>query len=255
VRDANAIISALAENPARSALLCDYDGSLAPIVERAEDAQPLPDAVEVLERLSGQLGLVGIVSGRPIEFLASHVPMADVVLVGLYGMQLRVDGETRVDPRVEPHLPSIALAEHELRAQFPTELVERKSGVAITLHWRPQPELASAMVAAADDVAARHGLGQLRTRMAVELRPPIAIDKGEVVRELVEGFDVALFAGDDTGDLPAFDALADAGLQQAIRIGVRSDEMPPDLVDHVDAFVDGPRGLVDLLTRVSEQVV
>ena len=44
--------------------------------------------------------------------------------------------------------------------------------------------------------------------MAVELRPPVAIDKGDAVRALVEGFDVGAFAGDDTGDLPAFAALA-----------------------------------------------
>jgi trehalose 6-phosphate phosphatase len=252
--DESATISALAEQPDRTVLLVDFDGSLAPIVEQADDARPLPESVDALADLTAKLGRVGVVSGRPIEFLETHVAIPGLLLVGLYGMQRKLDGHVETDARVEPFLASIALATRELRDRFPHELVEPKSGIAITLHWRPQPDLADSMLAAADEVAARHGLGQLRTRMAIELRPPIEIDKGNAVRELVGGFEVGAFAGDDYGDLPAFAALGDSSLRSAIRIGVLSDEAPPELREAVDIVVNGPRGLAALLTRLGEEI-
>ncbi len=256
--DADATIALLTADPARTAILVDFDGSLAPIVERADDARPLPEAITVLDRLAGRIGRVGVVSGRPVEFLARHVPVAGATLTGLYGMEHVVNGVREVDPRVTPYLDAIAAATDELRARVRTDLVEPKSGVAVTLHWRPAPELADECAAAAREVADRHGLGLLATRMAIEVRPPIPIDKGAAVHALVDGFAVAAFAGDDTGDLPAFAALAgavrDGRLQHAVRVGVHSPEAPPDLVTAVDILVDGPAGLVALLTRVADQL-
>jgi trehalose 6-phosphate phosphatase len=94
--------------------------------------------------------------------------------------------------------------------------------------------------------------------MAIELRPPIDVDKSFAVRGLIEGFDVAAFAGDDYGDLPAFAELAravdDGRLRRAVRIGVNSVEAPPELADSVDLLVEGPAGLVALLARVADEI-
>jgi trehalose 6-phosphate phosphatase len=258
VLDADATIALLTADPARTALLVDFDGSLAPIVERADDARPLPAAVTQLERLAVRLGRVGVVSGRPVDYLARQIPVANVILTGLYGMEHVVNGAREVDPRVTPYLDAIAAAADELRARVRPDLVELKSGVAVTLHWRPAPELADECVRAAREVADRYRLALLPTRMAIEVRPPVEIDKGDAVRRLVEGFSVGAFAGDDTGDLPAFAALAravhDGRLEHAVRIGVHSPEAPPELVNAVDILVDGPAGLVALLARVADHI-
>jgi trehalose 6-phosphate phosphatase len=63
----------------------------------------------------------------------------------------------------------------------------------------------------------------------------------------------ALFAGDDVADLDAFralDGLADKGLL-AIKVAVRGEETPGDLVDAADVVVDGPEGLVELLGQLA----
>ena len=90
--DADATVAALTERPGATALLVDFDGSLAPIVDRAGDARPLPDAVPLLARLATGLGRVAIVSGRPVGFLARHLPVDGLALVGLYGMEYSIDG-------------------------------------------------------------------------------------------------------------------------------------------------------------------
>jgi len=145
----------------------------------------------------------------------------------------------------------------ELHERFGA-LVEPKAGVSVTVHWRPEPGRAPEIVAVTDAVASRLGLEILRTRMAVELRPPISVNKADAVRNLIEGFATGAFAGDDTGDLPAFAELRharrDGRLRRSVAIGVLSPEAPEELVGAVDTVVDGPSGLVGLLARVANEV-
>jgi len=258
VLDADATVAALTERPRRTVLLSDYDGSLAPIVERPEDAGPLPGVVETLGALVARLGRVAIVSGRPVEFLATELPVPGLAFAGLYGMERLQDGRRTVDPRVEPFRDAVAAALSSAQARFGDALVERKADVSLTLHWRPAPEVREDMLSCAHELARRYGLSELHTRMAVELRPPIAIDKGAAVASFLDGFDVGAFAGDDTGDLPAFAelelAVDDGRLDRAVRIGVVSPEAPADLVRAVDVVTDGPAGLLALLRRVADEI-
>jgi len=254
VLDVAATIDALVERPAETVVLTDYDGSLAPIVDRPDDAVALPSVLDVLAALVGRVGRVGIVSGRPVEFLTAQLPVPGLVYAGLYGMELMVDGERRVDPRVLPFAGAVAAAADAADERLAGTIVERKAGVSVTLHWRTAPDRADEVLAEAAELAARHGLVELRTRYAVELRPPVPIDKGTAADALIAGFSVAAFAGDDTGDLAAFAALGravdDGRLERACRIGVRSPEMPEALPAAVDCLVDGPAGLVELFAAL-----
>jgi trehalose 6-phosphate phosphatase len=258
VLDVAATIDALTERAADTIILCDYDGSLAPIVDRPEDAVVLPAAIDALHRLVGRVGKVGIVSGRPVQFLASHLPVPDLLFVGLYGMESMAAGVRQVDPRVVEHEAVVALAADEADALLPGVIVERKSGVSFTLHWRMAPDREQEVRSVAAELARRHGLDEWHSRFAVELRPPVAIDKGTAIDALIEGFSVAAFAGDDTGDLAAFAALAvaaaDGRLSRAVRIGVQSEEMPDTLPAAVDLLVDGPTGLAVLLEAVASRL-
>jgi len=258
VIDVDATVAALTERPERSALLVDFDGSLAPFVSHAEDARPLPGVVDVIERIVSRLGRVAIVSGRPLSYLTRHLAVDGLAYAGLYGMEWAIGGEYSVDPRVRPYLVAVAAATAELEARLPSDLVEPKAGISVTLHWRPAPAREGEIVALARDVGARHGLAELHTKYAVELRPPIDIDKSDPTRAFVEGFDVAAFAGDDYGDLPAFAELErlqrEGRIRRAIRVGVTSDEAPPELASAVDLLVAGPPGLLSLLLRVADEI-
>jgi trehalose 6-phosphate phosphatase len=258
VLDVAATIDALVDRPADTVLLCDYDGSLSPIVDRPEDAVALPAAIEVLGALVGRLARVGIVSGRPVEFLASRLPVRGLLFSGLYGMEQLVNGHRQVDPRALPFAGAVADAADEAEARLPGVIVERKGGVSVTLHWRIAPDREQEVLALAADLARRQGLAEWHSRFAVELRPPVAIDKGTVIDDLITGFGVAAFAGDDTGDLAAFAALGraagDGRLTRAVRIGVESAEMPDALPGAVDVLVAGPAGLLELLRAVADRL-
>jgi trehalose 6-phosphate phosphatase len=258
VLDVDATVALLAQQPRATVLLVDFDGSLSRIVDHPDDARPLPEVVSVLTALVAILGRVGVVSGRPVEFLAAHLPVPGLTLVGQYGLESYADGVLTVDPRTQPYLDRIAEAATRAETRLPGIYVERKGTTAITLHWRTASDRAEEVNAAASDLAAQFGLdAPQRGRKAVELRPPVPVDKGTVVAQLVAGFAVGAFAGDDLGDVPAFMALkrcVDTGqLERAVRIGVSSPEAPPELRAAVDLLVDGPEGLLALLTAVVER--
>jgi len=248
----------LAENPSGAALLVDYDGSLAPIVDDPAAAVILPASRAALARLVPAVGRVAIVSGRPVDYLRTNVAIDGVEYVGQYGLERLAGGRVVVDPRAEPFVGDVARLLARARAELPDARVEQKGAIAIGLHWRGRPELEEPVTRWARRAAADHDLELSAGRMAVELRPPIRMDKGVAVEQLAAGFDRGAFAGDDRGDLPAFDALdrmvADGRLRHAVRVGVRSVEEPPEVVARADVHVDGPTGLAALLDALATAI-
>ncbi len=105
--------------------------------------------------------------------------------------------------------------------------------------------------------AEAEGLVVHRGRMVLEVRPPVAVDKGVAVADLLAGAGVAtaLYAGDDRTDLDAFRALArlrdDGELERIVRVGVRSEEGPAELIDECDVAAPGAGSIPDLLDALA----
>jgi trehalose 6-phosphate phosphatase len=75
-------LESLAAEPARSGLVLDFDGVLSPIIDDPT-ASTLPDrAAAALRRLSGRLGLLAVISGRPVAFLEDRVRIPGLPLLG-----------------------------------------------------------------------------------------------------------------------------------------------------------------------------
>ncbi|MGE3618990.1 MAG: trehalose-phosphatase [Acidimicrobiia bacterium] len=243
-------VALLRADPARTALLLDFDGTLAPIVDDPAAARPLPGAAAVLADLSDRYGVVAVVSGRPVAFLTAHLPPG-LVLSGLYGMELRrgVEVESLGGAAWRPVVAEVAA---DARASGPAGALVEPKDLSLTLHYRTRPELEPAVLAWARAAAQRSGLELRRARMSVELHPPGALDKGTAVAGLLDGMAVACFVGDDVGDLRAFDALdrfaATGG--RSVRVVVRSPETAPALRARADLLVDGPEGVLGLLSSL-----
>ena len=244
-------LAPFAERPALAAVVLDFDGTLSPIVDVAAEARPVDGAVELLDRLAGRLGLVAVMSGRPVDFLRRLLPPS-VALSGLYGLEVIRDGVRRDLPGAGAWREVVADVARISVDRGPEGMVVEPKGLSLTLHYRTRPDVAPAVVAWAEKQAARSGLVARPAKMSVELHPPIAVDKGTALEALTAGLAAVCYAGDDQGDLPAFDALdrlAAAGVH-TLRVAVASPEAPPELVERADLLVDDPGGVVALLRRL-----
>ena len=241
-------MSALRTDPSATGIFTDFDGTLAPIVADPASAAPVPGAAELLGDLARHYAVVAVISGRPVSFLARHLPPS-VLAVGLYGLEVRRRGEVVVDPDSERWRAVVAEAAAECEAAGLDGLTVEPKGLSLTLHLRGHPELADPVAALSRRVAAATGLVARAARRSVELHPPVEADKGTALLGLADGLDAACFLGDDRGDLTAFRALDELAAKgrRTVRVAVGSDEAPVELLSAADVTVDGPPAAVGLL--------
>jgi trehalose 6-phosphate phosphatase len=138
--------------------------------------------------------------------------------------------------------------------------LEDKEAIA-ALHWRgvPDEEGAEAAIHAVAERAEASGYKTHWGRKVLEIRPPVRIDKGAGIVTLLRDTDhvAAMYVGDDMTDLDAFRGLTelvDMGrLGTALRVGVRSDEGPPEIVERADLVVDGVEGVRQVLAALDAE--
>jgi len=156
---------------------------------------------------------VAIVTGRDVQSVVEFGGLGDVrglVISGLYGAQLLRDGELIADDQVA----GIA----ELRRRLPEALdtvdkglwVEDK-GLSLVVHSRRTAQPAQTLVELRpklDELADEFDLEVHSGKCILELRAP-GYDKASVLDLLLKDYSPrgVLFAGDDVGDVPAFQAL------------------------------------------------
>jgi trehalose 6-phosphate phosphatase len=183
------VLRPLAEHPDAAALFLDFDGTIAPIVSDPASARPLAGAPTVLDRLAAVLDLVAVVSGRPGAVRGQALGVRPGLrIVGLYGLEwLDEAGGVCRAPEAERWRDVVARVSDEARRDAPAGVTVEDKGLTATLHWRGHPEgepWARAFVTAA---VAGTGLVAQPGRMALELRPPLAMDKGAVVEQMGSG--------------------------------------------------------------------
>ena len=251
-------LALLAEDPGRSALLVDFDGTVSPIVADPAAAAPLPGAGAVLGRLSERLGVVGVVSGRPVAFLRDRLAgvAGALSLVGLYGLEWVEGGELHTHPGAEGWRMTLADVAREASRSTPAGVTVEDKGLAVTLHARSAPEQLGWVEDFAAAATSRHGLAAHPGRLSVELRPPVEVDKGTVLARFGEGRTAIAYLGDDRGDLPAFAALAALRAEgvATVAVAVWSDEAPPELLDAADLVLAGPAGALAVLVGLADRL-
>jgi len=195
-------------------LFLDFDGTLV-------DLAPTPDAVTVTPALLAALGAladrlpgrIAIVSGRSLDQIDGLLgPFArGIAVAGSHGAEQRHGGADPVVPAAPAGLAHAAreLADYAERSGL---VLERKT-LGVALHYRQQPSMEAAAVAAATALAERHGLVLQRGKMMVELRTDG--DKGRAIAALLASRAMAdtrpLFFGDDLTDEDGFVTAAAAG--------------------------------------------
>lgn len=257
------ILARLREQPARTAILCDIDGTLAPVVDRPEQASVPTPTRRVLEGLSDRFGLVACISGRQAKEARRMVGLDALTYIGNHGLERLAPGaaEPEVDPGVKPLAARVrAFADTHFDDRLRAAGVRLEDKDAIwAFHWRgaPDPDGARALLDEVAEAAPDAGLVPHWGRMVLEIRPTEAVDKGTAVSAALAGTQVsaALYGGDDTTDLDAFHRLralqAEGVLELGVCVGVSSSEGPAEIAAEADFVVDDPDEFRELLAQLA----
>jgi len=237
----DALLDHLTAAPEEAAIFLDFDGVLAPIVDRPEDAYP-PEATRVeLRRLVDRYGLVAVVSGRAGADVKERVGVDGVIYVGSHGLEL-----DRQADRWRQQIVDFASS-----AAWPASEIELK-GLSVAFHFRHRDDERAAVLeleqlaerARDDGLVARFG------RKVLEVLPPVGSNKGTAVSQLLAGSGLTrvLVAGDDTTDLDAFRAVEE--LEHKVRVAVLADESPRLLAEHAESVLSSTDEFLELLRRL-----
>src|SRR3954471_19691920 len=247
------------ERPGGGAVLCDIDGTLAPIVERAEEAT-VPEATSrLLGRIARRYRVVACISGRGAAEARRIVGVGGIAYAGAHGAELLLPGQAPAElvpafATWKDRVQDFALGKDSAELRMMRVRIEDK-GAIVAFHWRGARDEAAALTAVQAIAAEAEGSGLLTHwgRKVVEIRPPVPINKGQAVRELLRRSPVraVVFGGDDATDLDVYDLLGElreeGALDTAVCVGVLSDEGPAAIVDRADLVVDGTAGFVQVL--------
>jgi trehalose 6-phosphate phosphatase len=249
-----------------SALVTDIDGTISPIASTPAAAFVIPEARDALLTLAAALPHVAIVTGRAAEDAERMLDLAGILYIGNHGFERRWQGDTRDHSGAKQSQAALEQALNQIERELVLEdldegiLLENKR-LSGAVHYRLAPARdvigpwIGAIVAAA---ASASDLRMTEGRYVYELRPPITVNKGTAVLDLIEDHQLKgiIFLGDDVTDVDAFKEIRKAtrnGLIDGLAIAVDSPEARPIVLNEADALVEGVPGVVALLTAIANR--
>jgi trehalose-phosphatase len=211
----------------RVLLLCDYDGTLTPIVDRPELADLSEKTRQLLQALARQSRFtVSIISGRALADLRQRVGISDIIYAGNHGLEIEGPGIGLVNPLAEEMRPVFRLINQVLnKAMAPVKGVRvEDKGLTVSVHYRMVEEGKSEEVRNIFErvIATARSLGKVRItsgKKVYEVRPAVDWDKGEAIALLIDRYGktktkkelLPIFLGDDQTDEDGFKVIEKHG--------------------------------------------
>lgn len=230
-------------------IACDFDGTLAPIVRRPQDARILPRAEEALSVLQDAEGVrIALISGRSVDSLSATGIRTDGRIVsGSHGVELiGVPGHDSSELSNAERTKLQRLV-RRLRKVFGDEAgvrIEQKTfGAAVHTREVRDQQRSDELLAAAVELGRDEGFESRRGKRVREFTVRES-HKGEALEALRSHFGSVpiLFFGDDVTDEDAFAVLG------ADDVGVRVG----DGETRATEFVDSPEAVAAALARLAE---
>lgn len=204
-------------------LLCDYDGTLTPIVARPELAILSPDVKNLLAELKNQTNVItGVISGRSLDDIKRMAAVPNLIYAGNHGMEIagpNINYTVPVSRETWQILETIKKSLNE-RLDNVTGIFIEDKGLTLSIHYRLAAENDYPTIKnVVENVSRQHeALGKIRLtsgKKVFEIRPGIDWDKGKAVNLLIEllarqkgikNF-AAIYLGDDCTDEDGFQAV------------------------------------------------
>jgi len=245
-------------------LITDVDGTISKTAPTPQQAKVSPICRRYLAVLSKHLALVAAISGRPAGKVKNMLKIEGVVYIGNHGLERWVEGHSEFtrDTRGYPELIKAVL--RELTPLLATEgIIIEDKGVTASIHYRLCHEPQSVekhILAALQSLPLAQRLRIMQHRMAIELLPPVEVNKGTATLDLIKGYDLqgGIYLGDDLTDIDAFKAIHSASNSsdfQGLAIGITSQEMPEGLLAEADFTLSGISDVERFLKWISQVVL
>jgi trehalose 6-phosphate phosphatase len=239
------------------AVLSDIDGTLAPIVPDPADARVSEHARAALRALIERGVRIGLITGRDLETAQRMTGLPDAWYAANHGLTLSIGGAEETPEAVREYIPLARDVKRETAGLEAAGVTVEDKGPVVAFHYRRAPSPAAAAAAILKAIAASPAAARFTVhegRMVIEVRPPLDLDKGTALDELVRrmGAAAVICLGDDATDVDMFHrvrALREAGTPGAV-IAVESTEASADVLANADYYVSGVEGVESLLEDV-----
>ncbi len=242
-------------------LITDVDGTISKTAPTPQEAEVSPICRQYLSTLCNHLALVAAISGRPAIEAKNMIKIDRVVYIGNHGLERWTEGHSELKKDVKAYSKVIKAVIEELTPLLSIEGIRiENKGITATIHYRlcPRPELAERdiLVALEDSTQAKR-LQIMPGKMSINLLPPLAVNKGTVVLELIQEYSLqgGIYMGDEITDIDAFRAIHAACRDidfQGFAIGITSQEMPKELVAEADFTLYGINDVERFLKWLSQ---
>ncbi len=192
----------------------DFDGTLSPIVSRAEDARPLPAAAAVFAAIAElPWTTTALISGRALASLrAVASPPANSLMIGSHGAELWL-GHGAPPLVLDAHAAEVlgvvtGILQEIVGSHAGTILEQKPAGAVLHTRLAEDPVAAAAVAQAHERLDGLDGAYISEGKRVLEVSV-VRADKGHGLRQLQDasGATAVVFAGDDVTDEHAFAAL------------------------------------------------
>jgi trehalose 6-phosphate phosphatase len=237
-------------------LMCDFDGTLAPIQGDPGKCILLPDIRKQLEMIvhTGN-SHVAILSGRSLSDIQRKVPIKDIYHAGSHGLEISGPQIRYVHPGAVAAKDIIDKVRRKLKEEIGNIegiLIEKKK-FSFTLHYRMANRADGAFVRKTfykiiSENPEKQNLAILKGKKVLELMPNVSWDKGNAAFLIIERLKkrcLPIYIGDDVADESAFEALSEGGI--TIRVG-------PSKKTAAQYYIRNQREILRFLHYVNEMV-
>jgi len=244
-------------------LIFDVDGTIAEIAPTAEAVRVTPKCKKHLRSLAKRLPLLAAISGRLVKVVRRLVDVDGVVYYGNHGLERWFKGHIEIRPLAQGYVEKTAVAIKELSPLLlPLGVVFEDKGVGLVFHYRTLPyreKVRESILKEISRSSAAQWFEVDQARAVIELRPPLEVSKGSVVRELIESYHLraAVYMGDDVSDTDAFATMHDLShgtIFQGLALGVVGEETPPGVAERADLLLRGVSEVEVFLSWLDETI-
>ena len=243
-------------------LITDVDGTISQTAPTPQEAEISSLCRHYLSILCEHLALVAAISGRPAVEVKNMVRIDGMVYIGNHGLERWTKSHSDFAKEAQDYSRLIKAAIKELTPLLSSieGIRLEDKGITATIHYRLCHDPQSAerdILTAIESLPQARSLQIMQERMAIDLLPPVKVNKGTATLELIQEYNLhgGIYLGDDVTDIDAFRAMRAASRDsnfQGFAIGIISQEMPETLVTEADFTLNGVNDVESFLKWLSQ---